>query len=507
MTAMNKKILLFAPRPSAFYWGGEPWPLLAVSRFLVQGGYEVKVVQSLKGEDYADAVRREAPGCLLFGVSCMTGYSIHESIEASRAFKETNPEAPVVWGGWHPSIMPMQVLESPYADIAVVGQGERSIIEIAELALQGKKPAGVAGVVYKDGGKIISNLPRPFEDVNNFPPMPYDILDIKKNLTVTDLGTRTLRYVSSQGCPHRCGFCVEPTVFGRRWYGLNAERVVSEVEALVKEYGVNGLVFTDSNFFVDKKRVKEIASLFVERGLNISWGNANGRTKQLLALGDETWDLLKRSGLKSILIGAESGIQEGLDLIHKDTTVGDTVNLAKLCSRYGIKITFSLMIGLPYDEQDRTKQAELVKKEYDAIIELLDSIYRSQTTPNFFLLFVYTPYPGTPLYQLSLKLGMEEPRKLEDWVNFELNMRNTPWVPEKYIARAEMLSSYIFRWLDTPYLEKLKGKKSPFMPLYVLGGYVFTAISRLRWRLKFFSMPVDYWLFRLALKHMKSGPD
>ena len=500
----NKKLLLFAPRASRDVWGAEPWSLLAVSRFPIQEGYEVKVIQSFKGEDFRPEIIKEAGDSLLLGVSVMTGYAIEEALEASKAFKEANPGAPVVWGGWHPSIMPEQVLESRYVDIAVVGQGERSLVEVADAVLGGRLPDGVLGVAYKDGGKFVKNPPRTFEDLNNFPAAPYDIIDVERNIRVTDLGSRTLRYVSSQGCPHRCGFCIEPAVYGRRWSGLKAERVVDEVEALVKKYNLDSLIFTDSNFFVDKRRTRDIARLFVERGLNIVWGDANGRTRQLLALGDDTWDLLRRSGLKSVLIGAESGIQEGLDLIHKDTTVDDTVNLAKLCARFGVKITFSLMIGLPYDVDNKAEQARLVKKEYDAIIELLDSIYRGQSSPNLFLLFVYTPYPGTPLYNLSLKLGMEEPKKLTDWTNFELNMRNTPWVPVEYADRAEMLTSYIFRWLDDLYFLKLKARRSSVRPLLVLGGHVFTALCRLRWRTKFFGLPVDYIAFKFALRKLKS---
>lgn len=502
-----KKILLFAPRAAQHYWGGEPWSLLAVSRFPALAGYEIKIIQSVKGRDFVKEVSAEAPGSLLLGVSTITGYAIHESIEASKAFKMANPGAPVVWGGWHPSIMPAQVLKSPLVDMVVVGQGERTFLEIVDAVSSGRKPVGVLGAAYKEGDEIIINPPRPFEDVNNFPPMPYGLLDLSINITPTELGSRTIRYVSSQGCPHRCGFCVEPAVYGRRWYGLEAKRVVDEIEDLVKKYGINGLIFTDSNFFVDKKRAKEIAKLFIERGLKLKWGNANGRTRQLLSLGDETWDLLKRSGLQSILVGAESGIQEGLDIINKDTTIEDTVNLSRLCGRYGIKITFSLMIGLPYETTNRVRQLGFLRKEYDAILSLLDNIYKNQEIPNLFLLFIYTPYPGTPLYERSLRLGMIEPQSLDDWANFELNMRNTPWVPAEYARRAEMMTSYIFRWLDDGYYAKLKGKKTSLGPVPLAGGQALRMLARLRWKLKFFGMALDYELFKFALLKMKDHAD
>lgn len=495
------KVLCFAPRPAAAYLRGEPWPLLAACRCVAAEGHEVQIIQSVKGQDFKPAIREAAPGSLLLGISCMTGYPIEEALQASRVFKEANPGALVVWGGWHPSILAEQVLASPYVDVVVIGQGERTFLEIVRAAAEGRTLSGVLGTYYKSSGAIQKNPPRPFEDVNNFPPTPYHLIDVEQNLIVTVLGDRTLRYASSQGCPHRCGFCVEPTVFGRKWSGLKAERVVMEVEALVRRYGANGIIFTDSNFFVDPRRVRQIAALFIERGLDIRWGDVNGRTSQLLTLGEETWAMLKRSGLQSVLVGAESAMQEGLDLIKKDTSVEDTVNLSLLCGRHGVRITFSLMIGLPYNTRNRAEQEAILRKEYDSVIALIDQVHARQVVPNLFLLFIYTPYPGTPLYRLSVQLGMKDPASLEEWAHFDLNNRNTPWVPEATIERVLMLSEYIFRWLDDGYLAKLKKSKSILRPLLVLGGYTFTALSRLRWRLKFFGLPLDCHIFRFALKH------
>src|SRR5947209_3908752 len=79
-TGAGRKVVCFAPRASRSYWGGEPWALLAASRFLVQAGYTVKIIQSIKGQDFEEEVRRESADAIAFGVTCITGYAVLEAV-------------------------------------------------------------------------------------------------------------------------------------------------------------------------------------------------------------------------------------------------------------------------------------------------------------------------------------------------------------------------------------------------------------------------------------------
>lgn len=492
------KILCFAPRASQRFWGGEPFQLLAATSMLVEDGYEVKIILSMRGKDFESEIKKEAPGCLAFGVSVMTGFPIAEAIQASKVFKSVNQSAPVIWGGWHPSILPEQILEKSYVDIVVMGQGERAFLEIMQRISADKKFEGILSVVYRDNNRIVKNEPRPLENVNHFPALPYHIVNLQDFILPTFLGSRTVRYASSQGCPHRCGFCVDPMVYGRRWFGLYPERVVEDIELLIKNYGINGIIFTDSNFFTDLGRAVDIAMLLLKKGIKIKWGQVNGRTRQLLRYSEKEWQLLKLSGLQNILVGAESGLQQGLDLIEKDTTIEDTLSLGEISNRVGITVNFSMMVGLPYGIGDLRSQAKMVKEEFRQILKMVKNIYEQHNTRNSIQLFVYTPYPGTPLYQKSLHLGVTEPKHLEDWVNFELGRKNTPWVSQNIVRKVSMLNDYIFRWIEDEWFTKLRAIKSPLRPLLLLGGHFLKLLAKLRWRFKFFGLSLDYFLVKAA---------
>lgn len=492
------KVLCFAPRSSEKFWGGEPFQLLAATRFLAEAGYDVKIISSVKGADFSGEISREAPGSAAFGVSVLTGYPIAEAIQASRAFKAANSKAPVIWGGWHSSILPEQILENEFVDMVVVGQGERAFYEIMQNVSSGIKPEGVPGVLYRDGGDIVKNPLRPLENINNFPDVPYHLIDLNNYILPSFLGSRTVRYASSQGCPHRCGFCVDPIVYDRKWSGLNPGRVVHDLKMLVDNYGVDGIILTDSNFFTDLGRAVDIAMLLLEQDVNIKWGHVNGRTRQLLRYSRKEWEFLKQSGLQNVLVGAESGLQQGLDLIEKDTNVEETVALGEICNSVGITVNFSMMVGLPYGIGDLSRQKRMVREEFRMILRMADTIYCHNRMRNSIQLFIYTPYPGTPLYQRSRELGLPESKRLEDWITFGLGEKNTHWVPADIVRKVSMLEGYIFRWVEDEWFTKLKAIRSRLRPLLLVGGRILCMLARFRWRFKWFCLPVDYYFVKAA---------
>ncbi|MCK4325304.1 B12-binding domain-containing radical SAM protein [bacterium] len=501
MTAKSKKIVLYnpVPRPSRKPVG-IPLSLLYASRLLVGEGYDIKVTAKSLCEDPVKEVITNCCDAICFGVTSMTGYQIIDGLKVSRLVKKKYPYLPIVWGGWHPSLEPLQTVSEPCIDLVVKGQGERTFAELVHALESGSSLKGIPGLVYKEGSKAISNPDRPLEDMNNFPSIPFHLVNIQKCLYTTEFGFRTANYVTSQGCPYRCGFCCEQTVNKRRWAGLDAKRVIDDFERLIREYGVDGISINDSDFFVNKKRVKEICRGMIDRGLKIGWGNVNGRTRQLLG-DEELWELLERSVCYSILTGAESGHQPALDLIHKDILVEDTIEFAKQCSKHHIKVLFSFLTGLPWPGYDFGKIKKMTDEEIGISLQLVDKLLALDKRHRA-LFFNYAPYPGTPLYQKSLDLGFEAPANLEGWGGFDLYKRHTPWVTPKQEKFIEFLSSYIFLFLDVdtcPWVS-LRIPNRYFRQAFTLVFKLFAALVRFRWRYKFFNLRLDYRIFMFFKK-------
>lgn len=426
----------------------------------------------------------------------MTGYQIVDGLRVARVVKKRYPDLPIVWGGWHPSVCPDQTISNPSVDIVVRGQGERTFAELVHKLKDDLSLEDVLGITYKHDGKIIRNPDRPFEDINNFPPLPYHLIDLEKYVGPSEFGSHTIRYISSYGCPFNCGFCAEPEVHGRHWSSLRAERVVNDLEHLINKYKIDSIWFVDSNFFVDQSRGREICSGIIERGLNIRWF-ADGRVDLLLRFNRSTWDLMKKSGCAAILVGAESGSQEVLNLINKGITVEDTIRFAELCAAHGIKIVFSFMLGFPHVLGIFN---QTVKEEFNQTHKLINKIY------NFahnIVWFIYTPYPGTALWNSSIQCGLNEPKTLEKWARFDYTPRKrspTPWVPDKYVETLRILNEYIFPFITGYYLRAFKQKRVRFKFIYGLILKMLHRMAVFRWTHNFFSLLIEHKLIEFYFK-------
>lgn len=484
-----KKILLYNPQGDLIYWkkGNPPLPLLAISAILDKEGYDIKIFDYRQMEMALENIK----GAICIGITCMTGYQICDGLAFARIAKGRYPDIPIVWGGRHPTLLPDDTVQNEFVDIVVRGQGELTFAELIRTIENSGDLSKVLGITYKDSGKVISNPDRPFEDVNNFPPLPYNLLDIEKHIARTRLGKRTIGYITSMGCPFHCGFCAEQSVFGRRWSALTAQRVIEDMRNLVKKYSVDSIILSDSNFFVSEKRVKDICEGI--RDLHISWGQVNGRADTLVKYALSTWRIMQESGLQYILAGAESGLDECLEIIQKEATVNDTFEFTRIAKNYGVRIQFSLFIGAPGLEKKYS-----IEDELKSTLELIYQLHKINKDSEF-LLFVYAPYPGTPLYEAAKQLGFKEPSKFEEWGHFDLNERHIPWVPDKYARLTWDLTYYLF--FISGSLHRTIGNYpfpvkvfllSALTPLYLL--------VLLRFKYRFFLFSFDVFSIKLFLK-------
>jgi radical SAM superfamily enzyme YgiQ (UPF0313 family) len=427
--AVKNKVTLVFPRlrRESNVWA--PLPLQAIAAPLLGEGFDVRLVDGRVIHPHVPEIIEAAGGSLYVGLSVMTGFQIKDAIVISKALKGVYPNLPVVWGGYHASMLPEQTLAEDYIDMVIRGQGQPAALELARRLADGRDLEGIPGLCYKkNGGLVIDECPH-LVDIDEYPPTPYDILDIEKYM-VPDLGRRAMKYFSSQGCPFGCGFCAETSMYSRGWVGFSARRVVDDLENLVRNYRVDAFDFADTNFFVNKKRVEAICKEIIERGLNIKWA-ADVRTKQFIDLTPEMRQLVRDAGCRRLLLGAESGSQAALEHIGKKTTVDDTLHVARICNDLGIIARFTTMFGFPGEPQ---VDIELTMR----MIEGIKAINEDFEVHGFF----FAPYPGAPMYQESIALGFRPPSRLEEWSDFDLTELHTPWVDPEYKEKIDMIIGF-----------------------------------------------------------------
>lgn len=492
-----KKIILFRPKSSKNYdYMGVPLGLLAISR-LIHKDYDIKIIDAVIERNYVEKILEHVDeNVICLGITSMTGYQIHEGLEVTKAVKEKYSNIPIIWGGFHSTLLPEQTILSQYVDIIVRCQGERTFEELVHALDRGLSLKNILGITYKKDGKIFSNPDRQIEDINNFPPLPYHLLDLNKYIFSTEFSSRSINYISSYGCPFRCGFCAENKVNKRKWNSLNAEKVVNELEFLVKKYDLNGIVFSDNNFFVNEERVRKICEQIIKRKMNIKWGFAEGRVEQLSKYDSSTWKLMKESGCFSFLIGSESGSQKVLDYIKKDINVEDILRFTELCKKYGMKIFFSFVFGFP--RNDNFKMS--LKEEFKSTMDLINKIIKIYDNYSI-MWFLYMPYPGTPLYESSIKNGFDEPKSLEEWSKFNLLEETMPWVGKPYLKKLQQLNTFIFPCISNSHsdlCDMLNKRLKIFSPIFILSLKMLRSAALFRLKHNFLFFPIEYKLIKFA---------
>lgn len=413
----RQKVVLYNPR-AVFYTF--PLALVAIGSHLDPERYEVVIVDGRLEADPAAAVRAHLDGALCLGVTVLTGAPIADAVAVSRAAKAQRPDLPVVWGGWHPSMFGRECLDEPSVDVTVQAQGEVTFHEICDRLTAGESLEGCPGCVVRTAsGEVNQNPPRPLQDLNRLRPHDYRLLPVERYYDLK--GKRQLDYISSQGCAFRCAFCADPFVYNRKWVGLEPERMGEEIEALWHRYRFDDLSFQDETYFTYAPRVEAVADEFLRRGLPITWA-ATLRADQGARLPEDVMAKCRRSGLRRVIIGVESGSQEMMDRIKKDIKLEQVFESAEKCRRHGVNVIFPFIVGFP-GESDESVQASL------DVAKRLRSLSPGFETPIFY----FKPYPGSALTDDAVRDGYVLPRTLDEWARFDFIGSAGPWVsPERH---------------------------------------------------------------------------
>lgn len=443
---MNDKVVLLYPS----YDGpplGPPLSLLSLASPLLEAGFRVRVVDGAV-ESIEEAVAKEIHDALCVGISFLTGPMIRGAIALSQLVRRLRSDVPVIFGGWHSSLLPEQTLRSGQANVVVRGQGERTLLEIALRLREGKSPASIRGASYNERDQAIHNPDRPAEHINNFPTPAFGLADFDAYEKKTR--RRKLPFASSLGCPYACHYCTDQVFYERRFNAYPASRVVNEVTELVARHRLREVAFLDSNFPVNVRRALEIARGFVDSRVRFSW-TFQASTDLLCRMSDDDVCLLAESGVTHMGFGTESASPEVLDAMNKKhQRVDDMFETARKADKAGIRVTFNLILGYPGEtEADRVGTFRVMS-------EIFCRHSNVSFSPN-----IFTPYPGIPIWPQLKAMGVREPQSLEEWADVGLGSNHLPWLQgEELQLMNRMLNDFLLKNRRTKQTKRLVTRRS-----------------------------------------------
>ncbi len=420
-----------------------PMSVLAVAA-LLEGEHDYAIVDGNVEPDPVKRIVSLAEGTPLtaIGITVMPGPQLCEAVPMSRRLKALLPSVPIVWGGYFPSQHADAALRDEAIDYCVRGQGEHAFTALMRVLTSGGALDSIAGLSYKQDGRIRHNAVPALAPLDPLPSWPYERVDMSRYFHRHYLGARVGAHHSSYGCPHACSFCAVVGIANRRWVAESPERVERVLRLFQTRYGADAVQFHDMDFFISEPRTKALAERITP--LAMTWW-ALGRVDELMRYDTTTWQRMKQSGLKMIFCGAESASNQTLKQMNKGgtTTAEQTLDLARRMRDFDIVPEFSFVVGNPPDpERDLRDTLEFIRR--------LKSINEAAEI----ILYVYSPVAG-PRAAVGEHSEFSFPETLDEWIDerwqsFALRRDpRTPWAPPSIRQRVRDFETVLNAYYPT----------------------------------------------------------
>lgn len=374
-------------------------------------------------EQVNDFLKVNSYDVVLFGC-LVTGYKIIKSL--SLLIKKYNPNSLLIAGNSVASSIPEILLKNTMVDIAVMGEGDQTIIELLKCIQKDEDYKNIQGISYLEDNKLKINPERPrIKDISSLPFIDFSIWDIEKYITnaknylreplpFNREEARALPVNTARGCIARCTFCYH--IFKDVPYrSRSVDSIMNEISSLIEKYNVNFISLWDELTFFSKEHAREFAKAILDRKLKFYWF-ANCRADLFNDENDtEIIQMLLDAGCINMGYSLESASPEILKAMNKKITVEQFSYQTKLFQKVGLNVATSLVFGYPQETP------ETIKRTFDVCIE-------NKIHPSVGFLL---PQPGSVMYEYALSNGFikneeEYILSMADRQDLTLNMTNIP---------------------------------------------------------------------------------
>lgn len=359
-----------------------PLGLLYLGAALKESGFDVYIADMRSERKLNTALIPR--GYDFYGVTATTGeYSYAEDI--GRWLKKREEIAMRVIGGPHVTHKPMETLEDTEYEIVCIGEGERTIVELAEE----RDLHTINGIAFKDKNEITITQSRDF--IKDLDSIPFPARDL---LPYDHVFTRDLYYgarggygevgtvlMTERGCPMQCAYCAN---WDRKQRVRSVPNIVKEIEECKEVYNCRRFKIIDDEFGMPKWRVFDMCEAF--EALDIQF-RAQTRVD---VVTPEMLRAFKKAGCDEIAFGIETPDEQILKLIRKKQTLEECKNAVKWAKEAGLRVKTLFMICLPgetWASVDKLKQ------------------FVQETKPDMWTLSTCIPYPGCDIEQNPEKYG------------------------------------------------------------------------------------------------------
>jgi len=374
-------------------------------------GYRPSIIESdifnLSVAEVAARIVADRPAYL--GITLFT-VGVWNGAEIARRVKAALPETVVIVGGPHISSMGQETM-TRFAefDYAVLGEGEKVLIDLLSALESGTDLEEVPELLYRRGGLICRTRGRPIN--RNLDELPFPAWDLLPDFprayraAVFDYPRGPVATIAaSRGCPFHCQFC-DTSTFGDRVRSYSPNKVFEMMRHLHDHYGVRHIMFVDDLFLASRLRTEALCNLILEHGLTMSWSCA----ARVDTVRPDLLALMKRAGCWEISFGLETGSDAMLEQMDKSARVADAEQAVRWTHAAGIRTKGLFMLGYPGENEESIAATKAFVRRIPMTIMHLTK---------------FTPYPGSPIYRTLYGTNIRD----DHWE--KMNGMNFVWAPE-----------------------------------------------------------------------------
>jgi len=201
--------------------------------------------------DVVKHIKRKRPRIIGIGVMSMMLRFCYQLIQG---IKESYPEGIIVVGGAHVNA-DVDILTTMNVRYGFRGECEYEFANFCEQIIGGQTPKPMPGLIINDHGNISASEPQVVSDLDTLPMLAYDLLPLGKYYSPST-NLKTISFISSRGCPYNCVYCSK--LQRVRYRHLSTDKILDQLEVLVREYGMQWIEFVDEIFTLDRNRVVEL---------------------------------------------------------------------------------------------------------------------------------------------------------------------------------------------------------------------------------------------------------
>jgi radical SAM superfamily enzyme YgiQ (UPF0313 family) len=360
-----------------------PLGLGYLAAVLERDQYHVNVIdcqaQKLTLEQMKAELGKNKPD--IVGITSTT-LTYKSALRVAKIAKEVWPNCITAIGGSHVTFWDDKALqEAPYLDVVVRGEGEATMLELAECVEKGKPFNALVGTTCRKGDGTVKNPDRPYlQDLDSLPFPAHHLWHTREHAgDLSKYGTIPYPIMTSRGCVFWCNFCTAVRMFGRGYRMRSPKNVVDEMEYLHRNFNANQFTFYDDAFTVDQARTAEMCDEMERRGLKFKWDcetRVDMVTKELLVK-------MRKAGCIGVWFGVESGSQQVVDAMAKGFSLNQIRRAFQWAKDAGLMVVAGVILGFPGETRETAWETIRFVKELN---------------PNDVGFYIATPYPGTPMY-------------------------------------------------------------------------------------------------------------